>query len=143
MEELIPLAAILGFFGVVAFIFYLRHRNRQEVQGTLRLAIEQGHDLSPDLIESLASNIGSPQADLRKGIVALAIGAATFGFAVLVGEEDAVGPLMGLAMFPILVGIAYLLLWVFVGRKKEAAKRTTAATAASPDLQPIVESAVN
>ena len=44
-------------------------------------------------------------------------------FATLLGEEDTVGPLMAVATFPIVVGIAYLGLWFFIGRAKELVRR--------------------
>ncbi|MEJ2087484.1 MAG: DUF6249 domain-containing protein [Gammaproteobacteria bacterium] len=122
LEELIPIVAILTVFGVLAYIFYLRYRHRQDIQQTLRAALDKGHDLSPELIASLAANIGGPHADLRRGVIAIAVGVALAGFAALVGEEDAQGPLMGLAMFPALVGVAYIGLWWFIGRRKEEAR---------------------
>jgi hypothetical protein len=118
MLDIVPIIAILSVFGVIAFIFYLRYRGRQDIQHTLRTALDKGQELSPDLISALAANIGGPHADLRRGVVALAIGAAVAAFATLVGDPDAQGPLMGLAMFPLLVGVAYIGLWLYIGRGK-------------------------
>lgn len=120
LEDMIPIIAILSVFGVIAFIFYLRYRHRQDIQQTLRAALDRGQDLSPDLIEALAVNIGGPYSDLRRGVIALAIGAGLAAFSALIGEPDARGPLMGLAMFPLLVGFAYIGLWLFIGRKKQS-----------------------
>ena len=118
MEELIPIVLFLTIGVVFALAFYLKYKARNDVQTTVRAAIDRGESLSPELIETLAVSISSPYADLRKGVISLALGAAGMAFAVLLGEEDAQGPLMALSVFPILVGIAYLGLWFFIGSKK-------------------------
>lgn len=117
-EDLVPIVLFITIGGVFALAFYLKYRTRHDVQNTVRAAIERGESLSPELIETLAVSISSPFADLRKGVISLALGAAGMSFAVLLGEEDAVGPIMALSTFPILVGIAYLGLWFFTGRNR-------------------------
>ena len=121
MEDLVPIILFITIGGVFALAFYLKYRTRHDVQNTVRTAIERGESLSPELIETLAVSISSPYADLRKGVISLALGAAGMAFATLLGEEDATGPIMALSVFPILVGIAYLGLWYFIGRSKVAA----------------------
>ena len=120
MDELVPISLFLTIGAVLVLAFYLKYKTRHDVQNTVRVAIERGESLSPELIETLAASISSPYADLRKGVISLALGAAGMCFAVLLGKEQAMGPLMALSAFPILVGIAYLGLWYFIGRKKIA-----------------------
>ncbi|MFV2089156.1 MAG: DUF6249 domain-containing protein [Pseudomonadales bacterium] len=117
-ETWIPIVMFLTIGVVLALIAYFRFRTRGEIQSTVRAAIERGQELSPDLIESLMETLTTKHADLRRGIISLAIGAAFFLFAGFIGEEDAEGPLMGVAMFPALIGIGYLGLWFFIGRNK-------------------------
>ena len=117
-EELIPIVFFLTIGGVFALAFYLKYKARNDVQTTVRTALERGESLSPELIETLAVSISSPYADLRKGVISLALGVAGMSFAALLGQEDARGPIMALSVFPILVGIAYLGLWFFIGSKK-------------------------
>lgn len=123
MEDLIPIVLFLTIGGVIALGFYLKYRTRHDIQNTVRTAIERGEALSPELIETLAMSLTSPYADLRKGVISLALGAAGMAFATLLGKEQAVGPLMAVSAFPIVVGIAYLGLWFFIGRNKESADR--------------------
>lgn len=123
VEELIPIVLFLTIGGVFVLAYYFRYRTRQDIQTTVRTAIERDAPLSPELIETLSRSIANPHADLRRGVVSLAIGLAFFLMAGLIGEEDAEGPLMAIAMFPILVGIAYLGLWFFVGRNQQPAAR--------------------
>jgi hypothetical protein len=50
--------------------------------------------------------------------VSIAIAIATAAFALGVGEPDALGPLTGIAAFPLLVGLAYVGLHWF-GRSRD------------------------
>ena len=121
LDDLVPIVLFLTIGGVFALALYLKYRTRHDVQNTVRTAIERGDPLSPEIIETLATSIASPHADLRKGVIALAFGAAFCLLGVFVDEPDAVGPLTGVSMFPILIGVAYLGLWFFIGRKRELA----------------------
>ena len=118
---MIPIVAIISISIVMGLAYHFRFRARKEVQNTVRAAIDHGQELSPELIEGLMESLTPPHADLRRGIISIAIGIAIFIFSGLVGEEDAQGPLMAIAMFPILIGVAYLGLWFFIGRKKKPA----------------------
>ncbi len=121
MEDLIPIVLFLTIGGVFALAFFLKYKARHDIQHTVRVAMERGEALSPELIETLATSIASPYADLRRGVISLAFGAAGVAFAVLLGQEDATAPIMALSTFPIVVGLAYLGLWVFIGRERQAA----------------------
>lgn len=116
-EDLIPIVLFITIGFIAGLFIYLKYRTRQDVQATVRIAIERGESLSPELIETLAMNVASPHADLRKGVISLALGAAGVAFAVLLGEEDATAPIMAVSAFPVVVGIAYLGLWLFIGQK--------------------------
>ena len=121
MEDLIPIVLFLTIGGVFALAFVLKYKARHDIQNTVRAAIERGEVLSPELIETLATSIASPYADLRKGVIFLALGAAGIAFAALLGEEDAIGPIMAVSAFPVVVGLAYLGLWFFIGRERNTA----------------------
>ena len=86
------------------------------MQDTIRVALEKGHELSPDLIDRLGHPKAPKDRDLRLGIiwVAVAIGFALFSFAI--PEEDATRPMLGIAAFPFVIGVAYLLLNKFAKR---------------------------
>ena len=105
----IALAVVLGLF------LYYRHKNRAQVQATVRQAIEQGQQLTPELLERLGEQPRSEHADLRRGAIAIAIALAFAGLALGVSQEDAeaLGPMLGIAAFPFLIGLAYIGLWRF------------------------------
>ena len=119
MEEglWIPIASFVAFTIVIVVWVYFRYKTRLETQQTFRLALEKGTELSPEFIKHLGEPEPSKDRDLRRGLIWLAIGVATALFAVILGEPDAVGPLLGIAAFPTLVGAAYLTMWRFGARK--------------------------
>ena len=102
---------------IVAWVFF-KYKTRLETQRTFRLALEKGSELSPDFMKQLGEPEAPKDRDLRRGLIWAAIGLATGLFGVILGEKDAVGPLLGIAMFPGLVGVAYLVMWRF-GPKKD------------------------
>ncbi len=113
----IPIISVI-VIGVIFGLFFLyRHRTRQEIQTTVRAAIERGQELTPEVLERLSDSLNTKFGDLRRGVVSIAIGIAFFAFAFLLGQEEAKGPLMAISAFPFLVGIAYIGLWYFTRRK--------------------------
>jgi len=112
-EVWIPLSMFIGLAVVLSLWVWFRYKARKEQQLTIRTAIERGQGLSPELIEHLVNPPVSPQRDLRRGVIAvlIAVGFALFG--VILGEEDAVRPLLGLSMFPLTLGVAFPLMHRF------------------------------
>lgn len=107
--ELIPIILFLVIGVVLSTFFYFRHRARQEIHHTLRLAVEHGKDLSPELLEAISLDIGGGRRDLRRGVMSVAIAVAIAICAWMLDEVE----LLGIAAFPLMLGIAYLGLWRF------------------------------
>ena len=97
----------------MALALYFRARNRRTVFDAIKLITERGEPVAPELMEALVQDKSSPYADLRRGVVFLAIAVATGVFAVVLGEGDAIRPLLGIAAFPGLIGLAYIGLHIF------------------------------
>ena len=119
MEELwIPIVAIVAPAVVVALLLWFRYRNRGEIQQTVRLALDKGHDLSPELIDRLGHPKPPKNADLRLAFIWLAIagGFALMGLAVPDPSGHALQGLLATAAIPFALGVAYLLIWRFAGR---------------------------
>ncbi|MEL7538589.1 MAG: DUF6249 domain-containing protein [Pseudomonadota bacterium] len=113
MEDLstvLIVGSVMGaLFGIVFSFFYFRARSQQQLHQTLRAAIDKGESLTPDLVEQL----GRPKnADLRRGVVGLALGTATALFGIIIGEPDAIRPMLGIGLFPTVIGLAYVTFWV-------------------------------
>ncbi len=119
MEMLIPIVLFIVTGIVMVLFFYFRHRTRGEIQLTVRTAMEQGQQLTPEVLESLTDSLHSRNGDLRRGVISIAIGGAFFAFATLLGQEEAIGPLRAISAFPFLVGVAYLGLWFFLKRNTD------------------------
>lgn len=116
-----------AFFAMIVLLAWLlQHfalKKRIEAFQTLRLAIEKGQPLTPETLESMA-RISSPIADLRRGIVFVAIAAGFATFATIIGWNatgefrEVVRGLYGVATFPLFIGLAFLGLHFFANESK-------------------------
>jgi len=131
MEDFIPLFAIFAVFGTITAIIvgptYFKSRERQEMQATVRAAIDKGQPLPPEVIEALGKeatrNIPSRTRDIRRGIIWLATGIGIAAFSLIndlrgFGDDWNDGPnfdggLLGLAAIPITIGLAFIVLSFF------------------------------
>ena len=117
----IPITIMIS--GAIVFIvfLFLRYRTRYDYQRTVRLAVEKGQQLTPEFLERLNDRAlkqeRNPNRDLRLGAISVAIGLAIGSFGLILGEPDAVRPLMGVGNLPLLVGLALLALWKFAPRE--------------------------
>jgi hypothetical protein len=108
--EWIGFAAVVGPAILLGFFFWFRFRARREMQDTIRIALDKGQELSPELIDRLGHPKKPKDRDFRLGVIwiAAAIGFALLGIAV--PEEEAMRPMLGVAAFPFVIGVAYLIL---------------------------------
>jgi hypothetical protein len=90
-----------------------------ELVRLVSLSIEKGQDLSPEVIDRLGHPRPHKDRDLRLALIwiALAVGLALFGFAIPEHKDDAQRVFMGIAAFPLSLGIAFLIMWRFTERK--------------------------
>lgn len=119
MEDiLVPISMFAGFTVVLSLYFWFRYRNRQEVQQTIRLALDKGTELSPELIDRLGHPEPAKNRDLRLALIWLGIAVALVlcGVAVPDPSGNALRGCLAGAAFPFSIGVAYLLIWRFAGR---------------------------
>ena len=107
------LAAVLGSYAllIVGLVFYFRQRRHQMVNDTLRLMIEKGVPITPELVDSLRSRsgrgaggtLGDPRQrkDLRAGLILMGVG---LGVVLLAGKAG---------WIPFCIGAAFLAVWLF------------------------------
>ncbi len=118
MEILIPISLFAMIAALVIAPRYFKSIERQKMADTLRAAIEKGQPLPSEVIDAMSSNVRSPamlpspQRDLRTGIIWLGVGVglAAMGLAISFEEPDALFPCLGLASFPIFIGLAFVAL---------------------------------
>ena len=115
MEDVVFWLVFIAFFAAIAvpicFLLYFGHRAGVETQLTVRKAIEQGQQLSPELLERLSD---SPARDRRRGVlgIAIGIGLAILGFLMI--EDLGIGlSVVGIGALPFIIGLAYLALSKF------------------------------
>ncbi len=120
MDEEVLIVAIV--FSSIALVFglwlYFGFRARTDTQQTIRLALEKGSELTPEFIKQLAEPEPSKDRDLRRGLIWLAIGLALLILGAAINDPNAIGPIMGSASFPGLIGLAYLAMWRYGARKE-------------------------
>jgi Na+/H+ antiporter NhaD/arsenite permease-like protein len=113
MHDLVPIAVFVMIAVIVVVPRYLRSLERQKMAETLRAAIEKGQPLPPEMINMLTADVKpppSPQRDLRRGMLLLAVALALVVMGLLVGqgEPDATYPMIGLAAIPGFIGLAFI-----------------------------------
>ena len=111
IEVFIPIVSMVVLGVVLWAFFHFRYKTRVRVQETLQAALDRGTDLTPELIDRIAGPKPSNDRDLRRGLVSIAIGVAFAIFGFMVDDMEAVRPMIGIGLFPILVGLAYLVMW--------------------------------
>ncbi len=119
-EEIFIPISMFVFLGIVlGMAIVYRNRIKESQQKTIRSAIDKGHELTPELIKQIGAPPEPPKdRDLRRALLAIAIGAALFifGYVIPDGGDEAAKVMAGLAMFPFFIGLAYLAMY-YLGSK--------------------------
>jgi hypothetical protein len=122
----IPISFFIMIISVVWLFQHFAMRKRMEAFQTLRLAIEKGQPVTPETLEAMA-RLSSPIADLRRGVVFVAIALGFALFATIIswgrpaGEEEwqeVMRALYAVATFPLSIGLAFLGLHFFANENK-------------------------
>lgn len=118
VEELVPIAMFAAIALIFFIVLYFKHRSRADMQQTIRLALERGNELTPEIINRLGEPEPSKNKDLRLGLIwlALALGLALCGFAVPEPTGDALRGCLAGAAFPLALGLAYMIMWRYGAR---------------------------
>jgi len=118
VEELIPIALFASIALIFFIVLYFKQRARSEMQQTIRMALERGTELTPEIINTLGDPEPSKNKDLRLGLIwmALAVGLALCGFAVPDPTGNALRGCLAGAAFPFAIGVAYMIMWRYGAR---------------------------
>lgn len=116
------LTILAAVTALVLVPLWLRSRERREVQRILQIAVEQEKPLPAEVLETLRQLMHRPptvRTDLRVGAVGVAAGLAmaALGIALSYRNTDVLYPLLGVAAFPLFIGVAFLILGL-LGRGK-------------------------
>lgn len=121
VEILVPLGFFAMIVAIVAIPAWLKSRDRRDMQGTLRTAIDKGQPLPPDVVEALGKDaaraVPSAARDLRVGVIwlAVAVGVTVFGWAMSFadGDSEIFYVMSGMAAIPGFIGLAFIVLSFF------------------------------
>jgi len=127
VEGVIGTLIPIFFFAMIAAIVivprYFRSLERQKMAETLKVAIERGQPLPAEVVDAMSSNVKTPptpQRDLRTGIIWLGVGVGlgAMGWALSFEDPDATLPLVGIACFPVFIGLAFIAM-SFLNRNRQ------------------------
>ncbi len=115
--EWVPIVMFIGVTIVLCTVAWLRFKSKESLQQTFRSALDKDQVLTPEVIDRLGHPKPSKDKDLRLGVIwiAVAIGFTAFGFGIP-DEEDVARIFMGIASFPLVIGVAFLILHKFTDR---------------------------
>ena len=120
MEDVV---AVIGIFGAIPFIIwvvlYFRYKAKAKSAEIIKSMLDKDTSVTPELIKSVGFTPRRSHNDLRSGMLWVAIGLATVLFGGAIPEEDAAQVFAGIAMFPMLIGVALLIFWFAISRKDQ------------------------
>jgi hypothetical protein len=118
-QTLVASLAIVLLFGMpiilVAIFLYSGYKKRRLVRDMVHEFVASGQAVPPEVWEGLAAET-NPRSNLHKGMILVGVGAGIFACFALMGEFDAAY----LALIPLFIGAAQLLIWLFERRKEGA-----------------------
>lgn len=117
-EELIPIVMFISLAVVLIFLFWFRWRARDGMQQTIRMALDKGHELTPEIIDRLGHPKAGKYKDLRLGVIwlAIAVGLALIAVAVPDDSGHAMRGTLAGAALPFAIGLGYLVLYRFTSK---------------------------
>ena len=120
-EELIPIVMFISVAIVLIAVFWFRWRARDGMQQTIRMALDKGHELTPEIIDRLGHPKDSKYKDLRLGIIwlSLAAGLALIAVAVPDPSGHALRGTMAGAALPFAIGLGYLVIYFLTGKGED------------------------
>lgn len=107
-DLMIPISILIAFTLLIGANIFFRHKNKKEVQITIRKIIDQGGNITPEVLAKLGSFKSAKALDLRRSLVLIALGIACAISGLLIERTDLA---FAIAVFPLLLGIALLISW--------------------------------
>ena len=114
-EAFIPIALFAAIVAIIWLFSHYNYKKRLTAHETLRLAVEKGQEVSPELVERMSYLNDPVKSDLRRGVLLIAFGIAFMVLGAIIphDEPEAVRGILGVSSFPVILGLAYLGLWRF------------------------------
>lgn len=116
MEEVfVPIAFFGGVIAITWLFSHYNYKKRLTAHETLRLTVEKGQEVSPEMVERMSYLSDPVKSDLRRAILLIAFGIAfvVLAFIMPLDDDEALRGMLAVASVPVVLGIAYLGLWRF------------------------------
>ncbi len=117
----VPAIVFTFVLAIVVGAFYTGYRETRERQETLRLAIEKGVPVPPELVDA-ASGARDPDRDLRRGIRQIFIG---IGVGVLLWFVAPFRGVWAVGAMLVIFGVGHILAWALTRRTARPAAPPT------------------
>ena len=109
--DFIPIVMFVVLGIITLGFFYFNSKNRQAIMDTVQKAIDQGGELTPELLSKLGAAVNPRARDMRRGIVFLALGVAGLLCSLFFSEPQVISGIRAGSMFPLMLGAGFLLVW--------------------------------
>lgn len=109
-DIVVPVALFISIAVIFGLAYMYRYRTRTELQRTVRAALDKGQELTPELIERLGQPRQTPYTDLRRALIWIAVGLGFMVSAFVFDHGIVDRSLIGVGAFPLLIGLAYLVM---------------------------------
>jgi len=110
-DDLIPIVMFIVIGTITLGFFYFNSKNRQSIMDTVQKAIDQGSELTPELLSKLGAAVNPRARDMRRGVVFLALGVAGLLCSLFFTEPEVISGIRAGSMFPLMLGAGFLLVW--------------------------------
>lgn len=120
---LVPMIVFAFIAAIVIVPMFLKSQEKARMHQTVRRLLDEGHTVSPEMLDALRSGDGvlggsrvfGPKTELKRGLIliAVALGLVVLGLVANLGgaSYSPIWPLIGVAAFPGLIGVASLIMW--------------------------------
>lgn len=120
MEEILVPIALFAIIPVTVWaITAYRHKSHSATMSVLKTMATNNETITPEIIKTLGVRRRPKHADLRLGLILVAVAVSMVIFGTVIPDEDSTEIFRGLASFPFLVGLVFIGLWFAVSRKSE------------------------
>ena len=120
MEDLGGFLAIIGVFFapvlVVLIVMAFKYKAHRDTMEAVKSLAQTGTSVTPELLQSLGVKPRLPYANLRTGLIWIAVGIGLSTITVRTEGAEVGG--WSAASLPVLIGLVFIGLWVFIDRRK-------------------------
>lgn len=116
-DEIVGVVLFASIPAAIWAVSAYRHKTQKAATEVMKAMVEKGDGLTPEAIRALGIRPRRKHGDLRTGLILIALAVATIFVGGAIPEKEAQQVFGGIAMFPLLVGLVYVGLWTFIGRK--------------------------